>query len=231
MDKTGTADGAYRMLNPQRQAETIRTEPPPLPNHGPYRVIVADPPWPYDNRQNDASHRGALPYPSMTIEEICAVPLPQLAHKHCVLWLWTTNHFMPYAYQVLEAWGFEHKTILTWDKDKIGLGDWLRGQTEHCILAVRGHPTVTLTGQSTLLRAAAGEHSAKPDAFYDLTESVCPAPRYASLFHRGPSHPLWDAHGDEIGNQEAANTATPVQLDLVEEIARLDAPSSKTEAA
>jgi MT-A70 len=161
MDRTSKADAAYRMLKIQRQAEAILAEPPPLPRRGPYRVIVADPPWPYDSRQNDASHDGALTYPSMSIEDICALDVSAIAHINCVLWLWTTNHFMPFAYQILEAWGFDHKTIFTWDKGQIWLGDWLRGQTEHCILAVRGHPTVTLRGQSTLLRAAAVEHSAK----------------------------------------------------------------------
>ena len=61
---------------------------------------------------------------------------------------------MRFAFEVLDAWGFELKTILTWVKDRMGTGDWLRGQTEHCILAIRGKPTVTLTDQTTLLQAA-----------------------------------------------------------------------------
>jgi N6-adenosine-specific RNA methylase IME4 len=93
--------------------------------------------------------------------------------------------------------------MMTWGKDRFGTGDWLRGRTEHCILAVRGHPTVTLTNQTTLLSASAGAHSAKPERFYEMVESLCPAPRYASLFHRGTTRPLWDGHGDEIALEAA----------------------------
>jgi N6-adenosine-specific RNA methylase IME4 len=135
----------------------------------------------------------------MTVEEVAALPVGSIAHDDCVLWLWTTNaHLLSGdALAVCKAWGFEPKTILTWAKDKMGCGVWLRGQTEHCILATRGKPLIHLTNQSTLLCAARGEHSQKPATFYDLVESLCPTSRYASLFHRGPSRPNWDAHGDE----------------------------------
>jgi N6-adenosine-specific RNA methylase IME4 len=105
---------------------------------------------------------------------------------------------------VLKTWGFTPKTMLTWAKDKMGTGDWLRGQTEPCIMAVRGKPTVELTNQTTLLVAPTRGHSRKPDEFYALVESLCPAPRYASLFHRGPTRPNWDGHGDEAPRAEAA---------------------------
>jgi N6-adenosine-specific RNA methylase IME4 len=75
--------------------------------------------------------------------------------------------------------------------------DWLRGQTEHCLLATRGKPVVQLTNQSKLLSAPRGRHSEKLVEFYILVESLSPASRYLSLFHRGPSRPDWDAHGGE----------------------------------
>jgi N6-adenosine-specific RNA methylase IME4 len=202
MDATGRVNGVYRQLKIAQQAESIRSEPPPLPGNGPYRVIVADPPW-LCIRQEDPSHR-FHPYPQMSIEQICAVPVASIAHSDCVLWLWTTNsHLLTGdSLAVLKAWGFEPKTMMTWAKDRFGTGDWLRGQTEHCILAVRGHPSVTLTNQTTLITAPAGAHSAKPERFYELVESLCPAPRYASLFHRGATRTLWDGHGDEIPGME-----------------------------
>jgi len=79
----------------------------------------------------------------------------------------------------------------------MGMGDWLRGQTEHCIMAVRGKPVVTLTNQTTLLHAPVRGHSVKPVEFYDLVESLCPAPRYADLFSRYRHNDKWDCHGDE----------------------------------
>jgi len=196
MDRTGRVDGPYQRLKVARQAEAIRSEPPPLPGKGPYRVIVVDPPWPYERRMADPSHRGVHPYPGMSIEQICALPVASIAHEDCILWLWTTNHHMRFAYQALDAFGFQEKTILTWVKDKMGMGDWLRGQTEHCIMAVRGRPAVTLSSQTTVLYGKAREHSRKPDEFFALVEQLCPAPRYAEFFAR-EARPNWDGHGDE----------------------------------
>jgi N6-adenosine-specific RNA methylase IME4 len=148
-------------------------------------------------RKEDPSRRTNLPYPEMSIEQICKLPVASIAATDCILWLWTTNFYMRQAYDVLEAWGFEQKTILTWAKDKMGMGDWLRGQTEHCIMAVRGKPIVTLTNQTTLLHAPMRAHSQKPEEFYALVEKLCPAPRYAELFARSV-RPNWDGHGDEL---------------------------------
>jgi N6-adenosine-specific RNA methylase IME4 len=214
MDLTGRIDGVHRKLIVAEKAQAIRKEAPPLPQHGPYRVIVADPPWAYEKRPLDASHRAAGPYPQMSIEAICALPVTGIAHEDAILWLWTTNAHMPEAFSVLDAWGFQHKTILTWVKNRIGTGDWLRGQTEHCLLAVRGKPTMQLSNQTTVLNAPAGAHSAKPDEFYALVEALCPAPRYAELFQRR-ARPSWHGHGDEVRvtrtNSRDTNLPEPVR--------------------
>jgi N6-adenosine-specific RNA methylase IME4 len=203
MDRTGNVNGPFKRLKVMRQSDEIRAEPPSLPMNGPYRVIVADPPWPYEVRQEDPTHRGALPYPTMSIANICAMDVASIAHADCILWLWTTNHFMRHAYTVLDAWGFAEKTILTWVKDKFGTGDWLRGQTEHCIMAIRGKPAVQLTNQTTVLYAKARAHSQKPEEFYAFVEKLCPAPLYAELFSRA-ARPNWDGHGDEARKPAAA---------------------------
>ena len=83
---------------------------------------------------------------------------------------------------------------------------WLRGQTEHCILAVHGKPVVALTNQTTLVHAPQRTHSQKPEEFYELVESLCSAPRYAELFARS-TRPKWDGHGDEVGNMEGGDDA------------------------
>jgi N6-adenosine-specific RNA methylase IME4 len=198
MNKSGHVAGPYKRVRVAKQAAEIRREPPPLPDQGPYRVIVADPPWPYELRAEDPSHRGTTPYPQMSVEQICAVDVQSIAHDDCILWLWCTNaHLVAgFATQAVETWGFRPVTLLTWAKARMGTGDWLRGQTEHCVMGVRGKPTVVLTNQTTLLHGPAREHSRKPDEFYTFVETLCPAPRYAYLFSR-EQRDKWDMHGDE----------------------------------
>src|SRR5215831_16586282 len=80
MDRTGRVNGVYRRLKIAKQAEAIRAEPPPLPGNGPYRVIVVDSPWPTQVRGDDPSCRRVPPFPPMSIADICATPVPDLAH-------------------------------------------------------------------------------------------------------------------------------------------------------
>jgi N6-adenosine-specific RNA methylase IME4 len=206
MDRTGRVSGVYRRLQNTRQAERIRSEPPPLPSNGPYRSIVADPPWPYELARNDPSTRGVHPYPTMRIDEVCALPVATLAGDDCVLWLWVPSMLLAdgTGARVLDAWGFSPRTILTWAKNKMGNGTWLRGQTEHAIMAVRGKPIVQLTNQTTLFHAPVRAHSQKPVEFYDFVERLCPAPRYCDLFSRYRHNEKWDCHGNEAPKAEAA---------------------------
>jgi N6-adenosine-specific RNA methylase IME4 len=199
MDRTGKVNGPYARLRVAKQAEVIRAEPPPLPGNGPYRVASVDPPWPYDINAPDPMLRATHPYPQMPITAICALDVPSIMAPDSIVWLWTTNYHLVTggALEVLRAWDFKPKTILTWVKDRAGRGDWLRGQTEQCILAVRGSPIVQLTDQTTVLYAPVRDNSQKPDEFYQFVEKLCPAPRYAELFARS-IRPGWDAHGDEI---------------------------------
>jgi N6-adenosine-specific RNA methylase IME4 len=217
MDRTGRVNGVFRRLKVFQQAEQIRAEPPPLPGNGPYRVAVVDFPWPYEVRQEDPSHRAVHPYPTMSIEQICATRtwLPALMHPDAILWLWCINYYLiRYAAPVLDALGFAEKTILTWVKPSFGCGDWLRGQTEHCVLAIRGSPTVTLTPPSTALFAPARGHSAKPSEFYDLVERHCPAPRYLDVYSRYRHNDKWDCYGDEAPPPSAFAEPPPHALDI-----------------
>jgi N6-adenosine-specific RNA methylase IME4 len=195
MDRTGRVDGMYRILKRTQQADAMAKEAP-LPE-GPFRVIVADPPWHFEKRAQDPSQRGQVPYPTMMIEEIKALRVMDIAHDDSLLWLWTTNAHLPDAFGVIEAWGFTYKTCLTWVKNnKMGTGDWLRGKTEHCLLAVRGNPVILLTNQTTVLEAPVREHSEKPDEFYEFVEALCPGAK-VDLFAR-KTRDGWAAFGDEV---------------------------------
>jgi N6-adenosine-specific RNA methylase IME4/ParB-like chromosome segregation protein Spo0J len=169
-----TVNAAYNEIRFSERKEAavkrIEEQMQQVPN-GLYNVIVVDPAWPYEIRKNDPLHQGRMPYPAMPIDKILALKIP--AEQDCVLFLWTTNTFMHEAFHALEAWNFIQKTILTWVKDRIGLGNWLRGQTEHCLLAIRGNPPVSLSNQSNMLYAPVREHSRKPQEFYSLVDSLC----------------------------------------------------------
>lgn len=193
-----TLNAAHRQVQRQKAIAKIEAEAQPLPV-GPFRVLVADPPWAYTKRKDDGTHRAALTYPSMTTDEICAMPVCELGFGDSVLWLWTTNAFMRDAFRVLDAWGYTEKTILTWAKNKMGTGDWLRGKTEHCILAIRGRPTVNLTNQTTLLNGKVRQHSRKPEEFYALVERLCPGSK-CELFAREhrDGWQIWGAENEKF---------------------------------
>jgi N6-adenosine-specific RNA methylase IME4/ParB-like chromosome segregation protein Spo0J len=194
MNRGGKVNGVYKKLRRMQQQEQIEAEPPPLPT-GPFRVIVIDPPWKYDNRPDDSSHRASNPYPSMSLQEITDLDVPGLVGSDCILWLWTTNSHLPHAFSILDGWGFSYKTMLTWVKDRMGTGEWLRGRSEHCLLAVRGRPTINLTNQTTVIEGPLREHSRKPESFYQLVESLCPGSK-VELFAR-EARPGWVQHGDQ----------------------------------
>jgi N6-adenosine-specific RNA methylase IME4 len=204
MDKSGRVNGPYRRLKNMRQAEALRAEPQPLPGRWPYAVGQIDIPWAYEPDDEDAPARGVLPYSTMSIEQACALDVGSIMHTVSILWMWVTNYILVRGLHlpVLRAWDFEPKTVVTWPKDRGGQGYWVKGQTEHLVMAVRGKPVVTLTDQTTRLRGPfhlvrKSVHSAKPVEAYAYIESLCPAPRYADIFSRYRHNDKWDCHGDE----------------------------------
>ena len=136
-----------------------------------YDVIVIDPPWDYGTQYDPEGRRAANPYPEMTLEEIGNIELP--SSDDCVLWLWTTHKYMRHAFDIIDQWGFRDVAIVTWVKNRIGLGSWLRSQSEFCIMCVKGKPKVNLTNQSTVIHGELREHSRKPDEFYKMVDELC----------------------------------------------------------
>src|SRR5579883_130287 len=175
---------------------------------GQYQCIVIDPPWFYRLRKDDKTHRNRIPYPPMQIEEILELPIPDMcAEEGTVLWLWFTNNHLLEACDCIRHWGFELKTILTWEKvskkgtPRIGTGHWLRNCTEHCILAVRGNVSSfsyskKLTNESTILKAPRREHSRKPEEFYNLVDRLCNGTKL-EMFAR-QKREGWDVWGNEV---------------------------------
>ena len=219
MDKSGRVNGPFRRLVNIRTAERIRAEPPPLPGKGPYRAGIVDFPWAYEPDGENGSERGVLPYPTMSIADCIAfVSRPDvraLLAENAVAGVWVTNFILARGLHVpiLEAWGLEAVTVITWPKERVGRGHYAKGQTEHLVIATRGKPTVTLTDQTTLLKGPfhlvrKGAHSAKPIEAYVYFESLYPAPRYFDLFSRYRHNEHWDPWGDQAPAEAAAEAAS-----------------------
>lgn len=196
--------GKIRALVKQEEKRAVvakinkdQVRPMPL---GPFRLIVADYPWPYENSDQHDGSRGHITYPPMPIDDIlrhAKVDLARAAHDDCILALWVTNHFVHVIGSVIEAAGFTHRTMITWDKMHAGVGTWPRGQTEHLVLASRGDPIHTLNEITTLYREPPRpEHSRKPDGLLELLAKHCPGP-HLELFAR-EQRAGWASWGAEV---------------------------------
>lgn len=179
-------------LGPEKEpAATV--EPGPLPA-GTFRTVVADPPWQYGN----TSTRGAAEdhYSTMTIEELCALPVAERMAPDAHLYLWVTNNFIREAFEVMDAWGFAYKTCLTWVKPQMGMGNYFRGVTEHILFGAKGSLRTQARDIRNCFEAPRQKHSAKPDLFYDIVEKASPGP-YLEMFARRARLGDWSYWGNE----------------------------------
>ncbi len=163
---------------------------PTLPN-----LVLADPPWRYEFAETD-SRQIENQYPSATIDEI-------ISHKpdtqpDCVLLLWGTVAKLREAFEVLDGWGFEYKTHAVWDKEKIGMGYWFRGQHELLIVATKGKmsPPEQTDRVSSVFREARGKHSAKPECVYQWIEKAFKDHIKLEMYCRAPRDG-WMVFGNE----------------------------------
>jgi N6-adenosine-specific RNA methylase IME4 len=178
----------------------------------PFGTIVADPPWRFTNRTGKVApeHRRLARYETMSIAEICALPVRDVAADRSHCYLWTPNALVPDALQVLAAWGFAYKTMFVWHKvrkdggsDGRGVGFYFRNVTETVLFGVRGGLRTFQPGrrQVNLLATRKREHSRKPDEMYGIVEACSPGP-FLELFARYPQ-PGWTAWGDEAAAEIA----------------------------
>jgi N6-adenosine-specific RNA methylase IME4 len=177
-----------------------------------YRTIVADPPWEKpDTGARTHSLKGnwdtgprkmagipsVTPYPQMTLEEIAALPISDLAEQDAHLYVWTFGPYIPEVYRLVEGWGFAASALLTGCKRPMGLGfgGAFVPTTEHVLFARRGRDVRLRRWDSTWFSFRRGEHSRKPDVLLDIVEQVSPAPRL-ELFARR-QRLGWDTWGNE----------------------------------
>lgn len=170
-----------------------------------YRTIVADPPW---EMPSGGAYRGtaryqkrpsALPYATLPLASIAALPVGELAESDAHLYLWTPNARLRSAYEIVEVWGFHPSQVLVWCKSPrgLGLGGSFTNTTEFVLFARRGHVMARKRMDSTWFHWTRphNNHSAKPEAFLDLVEQVSPGP-YLELFARR-NRLGWDTWGNE----------------------------------
>ena len=164
-----------------------------------FRTILADPPWDVLQRGGRGAHRH---YALMTVEEIAALPVGQLANSDAHLWLWVTNATLFAGHMVMNTWGFTYRSCLTWVKPGLGLGSsYLRNNTEHLLFGTKGRAPILYRSQPTWLFAAKQDHSHKPEEQYAVVERCSPGP-YLELFAR-QKRPGWQVWGNEIASDIA----------------------------
>jgi len=179
-----------------------------------YQIIYADPPWEHDDKMLFHPISQHHHYSTMSVEDICALPIIDIADKDCVLFLWAISPMLPEAIRVMEAWGFKYRTIgFCWNKTTTGghwvsnMGRWTMGNIEISLLGVKGHPKRISRNIKQLVVANRFEHSRKPNQVRNrIVELMGDLPR-VELFARDDGvkdmfnyNKLdgWDCWGNEV---------------------------------
>jgi N6-adenosine-specific RNA methylase IME4 len=198
---------------------------PPLPQERTFKTVLADPPWPESG--GGKVRRGAdAHYPLLSFEQIRAINVRSVIEPNAHCYLWITNRFLDEGLKVLNAWGFEYRTVITWVKgryqnnndeeihlDRIGLGQYFRGCTEQLLFGVRGTlpykigPNGKRMQGRTVIVEPKREHSRKPASQYELVETVS-YPPFLELFARH-SRENWTTWGIETDKFMRAQWLTP----------------------
>ena len=174
-----------------------------------YRTIYADPPWQFQNRTGKVApeHKRLARYGTMTLTDIKALPISHIADDKAHLYLWVPNALLPEGLTVMDAWGFEYKTNIVWEKirkdggpDGRGVGFYFRNVTELLLFGIKKKSTPNRTlpparSQVNIVRTMKREHSRKPDEIIPIIEACSQSP-IIELFARGV-RPGWDMWGDQ----------------------------------
>jgi N6-adenosine-specific RNA methylase IME4 len=172
-----------------------------------FKTILADPPWRFQNSTGKVApeHKRLTRYPTMSLDDICGLPVEGIAADTAHLYLWVPNALLPDGLRVMEEWGFQYKSNIVWHKvrkdggsDGRGVGFYFRNVTELLLFGVRGKNARTLSpgrSQVNMLQTRKREHSRKPDEQYELIQSCSPGP-YLEMFARGERE-KWAVWGNQ----------------------------------
>lgn len=180
-------------------------ETPKLPE-GEYNVIYADPPWQYNvgeqHGEEGTTQETTLKthYPSMSIEEICELPIPDIVAENAVLFLWATSPLVwsQEAFQVINSWGFQAKACFVWDKVKHNVGHYNSARHEFLIIAIKGsYPLHHKKLYDSVQSIERTKHSVKPEKFREIIDDIYYKGKKIELFRRGKKIKNWDVWGNE----------------------------------
>lgn len=183
-----------------------------------FATILADPPWRFQNSTGKVApeHKRLARYPTLTLDDICGLPVQSVAAETAHLYLWVPNALLPEGLEVMRAWGFSYKSNLIWHKvrkdggsDGRGVGFYFRNVTEIILFGVRGKNARTLApgrSQVNMLETRKREHSRKPDEQYSLIESCSSGPRL-EMFARG-ERTGWSVWGNQADSDYEPTWAT-----------------------
>lgn len=172
---------------------------------GKYSLIYADPPWQYRDKCHSGQRGAEYKYQCMSIDDICKLPVTNIAASDCLLAMWWVNPMPAEALKVVAAWGFTVKSMagFTWHKvtkngcNHFGMGNWTRANAENCLFAVRGKPKRASAAVSQMIVSPVGRHSEKPsEARTKLVALMGDVPRI-ELFTRQRCDG-WQAWGNEL---------------------------------
>jgi N6-adenosine-specific RNA methylase IME4 len=181
------------------------TEAAKLPSDK-FRVIYADPPWKYGDQLTEDYGSVKYHYPTMTVAELCALPIIDLVEDNAVLFLWVTTPMLESAFPVIKAWGFSYKSLFVWDKVKHNMGHYNSVRQELLLVAVCGSCTPDVPRlYDSVVSIERTAHSAKPPEFRQMIETLYPHGNRLELFAREKAAG-WQAWG----NDAAAASAAPV---------------------
>jgi|694.fasta_scaffold144089_2 N6-adenosine-specific RNA methylase IME4 len=163
-----------------------------------FGTIYADPPWQYGNQGTRASTGNH--YNTMTLDDICSMPVESLAADDAHLHLWTTNAFLFDAKRVMDAWGFEYRSVFVWVKPQMGIGNYWRVSHEFLLLGIRGNAKrFNEHNHMSWAQIDRSKHSAKPEQIRRTIEKVSNGP-YLELFGRNQVHG-WTVFGNQVSAQ------------------------------
>ncbi|MCA3637154.1 MAG: S-adenosylmethionine-binding protein [Methylobacterium sp.] len=183
-----------------------------------FGTILADPPWQFQNRTGKVApeHRRLNRYATMTLNDICDLPVADTTAPTAHLYLWVPNALLPEGLRVMQAWGFSYKSNIIWHKirkdggsDGRGVGFYFRNVTEVLLFGVRGKNARTLAAgrrQVNMIETRKREHSRKPDEQYSLIETCSSGP-YLEMFARG-TRKNWTYWGNQAHDEYAPDWKT-----------------------